>query len=370
MYRSNSKEWQSARNMVHTAFANTSELAGAEIQSGKLTRSVAGVGIRLLLLTSSLLACSTDRSITSPIPIVSREELIQALSPEAAKFVGSDGRLQLGAPTNTGRDQISGEQAGALAVGVAKFNLPYTSKKWDAQHGSPIAYQHLAVCGQPLYAASPFERLEIDDPSTQAHPLQKALGPHWLVTLCGPAGDQQVKIVVSAYSTELTIDARGAVVFPPIGGDDFSPEGVPSARIADELPSAEAAVVLAAKLTGRRVAAVPELISPFYRDGDPFGARWRIRLDGPAHVRAATGQVIETSEVYISHVHDTDKPGSRTWASEPVQPAYVDVTYWPLAQVGENYDAYVQRRDAGTHLIHAVRRADMPVTFTAGIIAP
>lgn len=370
MHRSNLREWQPARSIVHSAFVNTSELGGAEIKSVRLIRSVAGVGIRLLLLTSALLACSADRSITAPIPTVSREELIQALSPEAARFVGSDGKLQLGAPTNTGRNQISGEQAGALAVGVAKFNMPYLSKMWDAQHGSPIDYQHLAVCGQPLYAASPFERLDIDDPSTQAHPLQKALGPQWLVTLCGPAGDQQVKITVSAYSTDLSIEADGSVKFPAFGGDDFMFEGIPFVGLANELPSPEAAVVLAAKLTGRRVGAVPELIAPFYQDGDPFGELWRIRLDGPAHVRAAAGQLIETSEIYISHVHNTNRPGSRTWASDAVQPAYVDVTFRPMGYAGENYGEYLKRAEAETRIIRAVRRAGMPITFIAGTITP
>jgi hypothetical protein len=94
------------------------------------------------------------------------------MTPEGARAIGPDDRLQLAPPPNTGRPQISSQQAGKLAVSLAKHFLPYTHSFWDNQRGRTIDYQKLVVCNTPVYAASPFERLEMDDPTTQAHYLQ------------------------------------------------------------------------------------------------------------------------------------------------------------------------------------------------------
>lgn len=316
-----------------------------------------------ILASVAILACSESRTVTSPVSDVTREELLQALTPEAALSVRTDGRLQLSPPLNTGRAQISGTQAGKLAVAAAKFNFPYGSTYFNGQHGSPIAYQKLSVCGDPLYVTSPFERLEIDDPSTVAHPVQKELGPSWLVKLCGPAGDAQMNVVIAAYSTALSIMSNGEIDFPPIGGADIAAEGIPTDRPGDELPSAEAAVVVASKLTGRRVTAPPILVAPFYlKEGSPLIARWQVSLDGAAQLPVAAGAA-QVSKVYVSAVRDYQKPPSRNWVAAATQPATVQVTYYPMAVVGENYDAYQARRAVGTRILDAVRRPDMPIVF-------
>lgn len=324
-----------------------------------------------LAIPFSLAACSGDRDVTSPAPQVTRAQLIEAMSPSAAAAVGSDGKLDLGAPLNTGRTQITGAQAGILAVAVAKYNLPYANKFFDGQRGRPIAYQKLTVCGAPLYASTAFDRLAIDDPATAAHSLQKALGPWWLVKLCGPGTGPQMNIAVSAYSTDLGIAEDGGVDFPAIGGNDFVPEGIPVGQEANELPSPEAAVVLAASLSGRRVAAVPELIAPFFRNGSPFGARWRMRLDGPARIRGASGQSMESSEVFISRVRATTRSqATRSWTADPAQPADVEVTFVPQLIVGEHMDAFLQRQKEGTRIMSAVRRVGVPISFSPATITP
>lgn len=291
------------------------------------------------------------------------------MTPEAALAIGPDDRLLLAAPPNTGRPQISGVQAGAFAVSLAKYYLPYTNTHWDSERGKPVDYQKLAVCGSPLYASSPFERLEIDDPAARAVPLQKALGPLWLVNLCGPSGPPQLHIAVSAYSTDLRLDASGVIEFPPVSGGDFFPEAVPISGLSEELPSAEAAVVLSAALTGRRVAAAPELIAPFYINESPYGSRWRITLDRPVRLRATSGESIETSEIFIRRTR-LAQPVSQLWGPTPVQPESVDVVYIPQSRVGEDYNAYLARRAAETRTLHVRRLPNMPISFLAGGILP
>lgn len=323
---------------------------------------------RSLSLVGVLITGCTDAHVTAPLAEVTRAELLKAMTPEAATTVDKNGRIQFPAVANTGRAQISGGQAGALAVAVAKYNMPYLSEVWDGQHGGPIAYQKLATCGDPVYAASPFERLPNDDPSLPAHHLQKGLGPFWLVRLCGPAGDPQVNVAVAAYSTELGITSGGAVDFPAIGGGDFGFEGIPKQALVDELPTAEAAVVLAARITGRLVAAAPELITPFFKDDSPFGSRWRIRLDGKARLKNSAGEFMEASELFIGRVRTTKAvPSSRAWTADGRQPSDVEVTFIPQARVGENIKDYTLRQQLETRVIRVPRLPGTPISFSAAL---
>lgn len=306
-------------------------------------------------------ACATDQP-TSPLPAITRAQLLEAMTPEASALITPDGKLELAPLIETGRAQISGEQAALLAVAVARFNLAYSASVWDAQRGKPISYGKLVACGDPLYAESPFKRLTIDDPVTAAHPLQKGVGPFWLVKLCA-GGEPQMNIAVSAYSTDLSINPDGGIKFPATGGGDFLPEGISASAQADELPSPEAAVVLAAGLTRQRVAAAPRLVLPFFKDDSQFGARWYLELDRPARMTKATGEIVETSQIYISRIRRSRSPNSRQWLAETEQPDYVEVTFVPLGELGETMEEVQARREAGTRVLHANRRPEVPIRF-------
>ena len=318
-----------------------------------------GAFLRPLLVLSSI-ACSNEPS--APLPTITREQLLAAMTPEAAVAVGQDGKLRLTTHIDTGREQISAQQAARLATPVAKSFLPLLASFFNEQRGKPIAYSKLVVCGDILYGEPTFERLLIDDSIENAHPLQKALGPWWLVKLCAEGGPQ-VQIAVSSYSTDLSISSTGDIVFPAIGGNDFIAEGIPVKGQEKELPTAEAAVVLAAELTGHRVSAVPRLILPFYMDDSPFGARWYIQLDAPSRMRNSEGKIFETSEIFISRIRATRTPGSRLWSADEPQPDFVEVTFVPLGVLGETREQVEARRAAGTTILHAMRRATVPVRF-------
>lgn len=315
-------------------------------------------------------ACGDRSMSTAPVPQVSRAEILQALTPEAAAAVGSDGRLPAPQPLETGRPQLAVATAESLAVAVARRNLPYDRERLDREHGGPIAYRWMIPCGRTAYAAPAFERLAGDDPATAAWPEQKAFGPWWLVTLCAPGGEPQLSVAVSAYATELRVTADGSIEFPAIGGNDFLPLGIPRGRAADELPTAEAAAVLAAKLSGRRVAAAPELVAPYYREDAPQGARWRVRLDGPARILTAGGSAAVVTEVYVSRVPRRGASRERTWAAAASQPAAVEMVLTPPARVGENLNDYLRRKQAEARTVSVARRPAVPIIFDAGAFAP
>jgi hypothetical protein len=106
---------------------------------------------------------------------------------------------------------------------------------------------------------------------------------------------------------------------------------------------------------------------PFFMDDNPLGARWRVRLEGQAHVRTRAGQTAEASELYVSRIRSDNRAGSRAWIADAIQPNDVSVTYMPLTFVGENINDYVRRQQAETRSIRAVRRPDIPVNFSATI---
>lgn len=336
----------------------------------RFTEALSRPYIICLIVALGVNACSGDRSVTPRAPEAARAELLAVMTSSAAEAIGPDGKLDLGAPTGTGRAEISAARAGALAVALARNNLPYNHAWYDRMRGRPIPFQRLSVCGEPLRAASPFERLAIDDPDTDPHPVQKSVGPFWLVRLCGPGGEAQINVVVSAYATDLVIRSDGTIDFPAIGGGNFMSEAIPIDQPDDGLPSAEEAVLIAAKLTGRRVAAVPELIAPYFREAGPLSARWRIRLDGSARLRGSNGQTIQLSELYLSQVRTNHRTPSRTWAAETVQPDVVEVTFVPLPRVGEHIDAYLMREKEGTKVVQARRRVGVPFRFAAASMAP
>ncbi|MEJ7759047.1 MAG: hypothetical protein WKF55_05590 [Gemmatimonadaceae bacterium] len=91
-------------------------------------------------------------------------------------------------------------------------------------------------------------------------------------------------------------------------------------------------------------------------------------LDRPARDRTADGRIVETSERYISQVRATNKPASRTWVAELVQPAEIAVTFVPQARVGEQMADYLARQKAEMRVLRAIRRVDVPISFAASVI--
>lgn len=316
-----------------------------------------------ILLSVADIGCDHDPTI--PIPEPARQEVLNALTPEAAAALDADGRFQLAPPRSTGRPQVSEQRAADLAVALARFNLILDGGRYREQRGGPISFERLFSCQRPLYAEAPFDRLVIDTVEKPAHPLQKGTGPFWLVKLCGPDGPE-LNVAVSAYSTELSITPAGRVEFPAIGGGDFFAQGIPALRSHDDLPSAEAAAVLAATVSNRRVAMVPTLILPFFRDGAPTDARWRLLLDGLVRMRTATGGVLETRELYVSRIREGN--GSRFWVADATQPDFKEVVFVPLTFVGEKFDDYLKREIAEMRTLHAIRLPDVPIAFTAATI--
>ena len=279
----------------------------------------------------------------------------------AADALGADGQLRLAvvAPNQTARTEISESQARKLAQAYVLTHARGERKILERDHGGPINLDALHVCGRVWYASSAFEPLPSDVPAA----FHRIYGPWWLVTLCGPGEAPQVSVAVSAYSTELTIRSDGRLAYPPEFGEEMHVLGIPT-KLAAGVPSApERAVSIAARLTGVRVAGVPELIAP--PPGQfPQTARWRLPLERGVALTAGNGKgspvrtFAGVREVFVS----TTKFASPNTAeiADVDQPATRSFTYRVGSVLGSTRAQIAARRSA---TVSVVRRRAFPVRY-------
>jgi hypothetical protein len=184
------------------------------------------------------------------------------------------------------RRMVTGAAAAALKAD-GTFALPDSVVHPPGQLGQEDAVafveeiqRYSRPCGRPVYARSAVEPL-----GTEVSPMtRRRFGPHWIVALCDPGGGRPTAIeTFSALATEVRASSqqvrdRGMIVsdlmshrYPAAASPDmFSPEGV--ARFAFEE-------------TGRRVAAVPDLIDVL-PPASNAALRWRVMLESPVLVRS------------------------------------------------------------------------------------
>jgi hypothetical protein len=238
-------------------------------------------------------ACDRAADTMPTTPALSRTVLEPSLlTSEAARHLNAEGQFILSAPAAGAVPMITEAEAKVRAVAWARdfgsFNRSYLEK----YHGAPIDFTKLQACSRAYFAASPYEDLPAGVPNF----VRNYLGPQWLVSLCAADGTPQVSLAIAAYSTDVTVES-GHLKQAPFGGAEHFWEGISRGT---ELPVApERAAELAARLTGRRVAAVPELVLSDAHYAPQY-ARWRIVLDDPALFRSLkSGTSIRTAEVYI-----------------------------------------------------------------------
>ncbi len=246
--------------------------------------------IPIVILALLAVACGDRRlpTATDPGTIGSKY-----LTGEAATRLNANGQFTLPAPVPGAFPEISATQAQALAVVFVSRFLPDVQPDLERQHGGKIDLGRLQPCGRTFYESSAYTDVAGAIPNW----ARKGVGPFWMVSFCAPAGDEQVSVAVSSFDTDLSI-IDGLIRFPQRDGMSLYPTGV-SPSVVSIPASPERAAQLAASLTGRRVAQVPELVRFSISDMPQIG-RWRITLDGPAHVRGdSTGTVSDTPELYV-----------------------------------------------------------------------
>jgi hypothetical protein len=274
-----------------------------------------------------------------------------AVTGAAADAIRPNGQIQL-APPAGGADELTALEAVNFASAWTRDYAPMTRSWLEGTHGAAINFKTLKSCGRPLYARSAFSA----PPQSIPGPYRRSHGPWWLVTFCDAAGSPSVSIAVSAWATELTMQA-GKLRFPRISGDEIVAIGVPGGHVGEYPMPPEMAVEMAAQQAGKPIANVPDLVAPVPSDGPPQLARWHLTLAGPTTVRTSSGERA-TNEVFVgpTHVGGSDVATS---AAAPEQPVAIDLIWTPVPVAGERHAAYAARAIRQTTKI--LRRVDTPV---------
>lgn len=95
-------------------------------------------------------------------------------------------------------------------------------------------------------------------------------------------------VAVSAHATNVELDS-GQLRFPPIGGEWFHWRGIAKSQRSELPVGPEAAAVEVARLTGKRVLQVPELILASRPQASPTEPLWRVTIENEAAVELRTG---------------------------------------------------------------------------------
>ena len=198
-----------------------------------------------------------------------------AVTPEVAKSLTPLGQFVLSGPQQGPIAQLTEDQARNIGrIWIRQF-FPWVHTELDREHGSRINGATLRVCQRVYYADSPYEPI----PNTSdAGAARRAFGPWWIVPLC-VEGHPQALLGIAAFATDIRIE-NDAIRLPGFSGNEFTWRGIPQS-IAEFPVSPEAAATLVAAASGARIAAVPRLLMPDFRNGGPEAARWQFVLNVP-----------------------------------------------------------------------------------------
>ena len=220
-----------------------------------------------------------------------RGDLASVLTPDVrtqlvqGEFVMPEASFQAG--------EIDAAQAKALANAYWHVRPDAFRGAVDVDRGAAVHFATLRPCGQAYYAASAYR-------SVPGHPdaiIQKLLGAYWLVPMCENM-TEEVLISVSARASDAEV-VNGQMVRS--GSGNFQVIGVPEGVTIPAPPELIAEFV--ANVTGRRIAAVPELVMRPFPKGAAV-AVWRVVLDAPATVVGRTsGKASEVTALVAGHLN-------------------------------------------------------------------
>ena len=297
-------------------------------------------------------ACSEPRS-TSPDGTVGADLVTAAV----ASQLDASGHFRLPRVSPGRSGELTASRAELLGTAFLHQLGPMIQGSLEGDHGGPINVKALSVCGRTLYASTAYEPVDSQvSANAMGRVYERIFGPWWLVTFCDRGGELQVGLAVSAYATDLRIEADGQLNLPLIGGEWFHWEGIPKAAAGEWPASPEHAVQMAAKLTGRRVATLPEFIAPGITGGSPFHGHWRMGLDGSAEYRRVdTGAQVRAEDSYIGNAPGAIAPAA--FLPTPEQPEGKVFRYRTNAVIG----APAQPPEYAASYVR--RRSDVPVDF-------
>jgi hypothetical protein len=233
-------------------------------------------------------------------------------------------------PTEIDGPLITREQAGEFAVAFVRKWGRFYVEDWSKERGSPVDPASLSPDPRIFYAETSFGRVP-----DGFHPaFRRAYGPWYLVTLV-QGGKPAVLVAVSAYNTDLRIDAHGLLVHPFFSGNDFHAVGIAArtGTLGVRPITPEQAVEAVGRRTGARTQQTPDL-HLLGKGQHPANAVWRLDLDRPVRVRVAGG-ARQVRALFAG-------PGGRYYIPSAQQPAGYQGT-------GLRYDASGER--IGTDLL-------------------
>ena len=219
------------------------------------------------------------------------------MTAEAAAALGSDGRFRLPSPTPR---SISRAHAESLALAISRFygdpSLQGNTRAYlEDQHGGPIDFLHLRLCGRSHYLLSVTTVPDAPDY------VVRYVAPQWVFPLCDPQGIPSLILEVPDALPAISVSPTGRLTFALVSGNDWVPQGIPPGVEEGLALSPEQAVAFAAPLSGRRVTRVPEMLMRFsVVRGVATCAVWRTELDAPLTLHGRTsGRDTTTTEVFL-----------------------------------------------------------------------
>lgn len=265
-------------------------------------------GRRPFLLVVLTLACASGCEDDAPTQALSPPDIAQHVTGAAAAALGPDGQFPDTEPAPRERPIISRARARELALGYVNSYGQFLKDAWERRHGARINLRGLRAAPRVYYAESPYGAF----PEGPYHPaFRRGFGPYYLVTLTD--GDVPVLVVaVSSFNTDVRLDERGQVHETPRGGNEFRSAAIPRDQRAFRPIGPEEAVERAARMTGARAVAPPELL---LRAGwHPAAAFWKVPLNRAVRARVGKArQPVMVDALYVdgegrSFIPSADQP--------------------------------------------------------------
>ena len=248
--------------------------------------------VRSATFLLSMTAC--EGSIQAPRERAGTVDVRPYVTPQVLASLGPDGTFSTEAAAPEPFDQITPEAAQAQAVAALKAFGPGLRGYLEEGHGGPIDFSAV-VPTRVYYATSAYDQTI---PPEFNLAMRKLAGPYYMVVLSSSEEAPVVSVAVSAYNTDIGVQAGQLVYRNTEEGHAFRLKGIKATDDGLPLPP-ERAVQIASSAAGVRVAGSPRLQLSTVRQ-IPQAAWWRVPLERSVRVHDAdSGKDVEASELLV-----------------------------------------------------------------------
>lgn len=246
----------------------------------------------MLLAGVSVAASCSNAEIWSP-------PLESIVAPHLVSQLGESGEFSAPAVPSEAWPQLGYGGARRFAEAYVRSFGSTSKSLWSKDASVAIEPKDLRICSGPLFAKSAYTFGADDIPEA----LRNAVGGQFIVQYCDATGSARLLVSIAASATSLRIVQGGRLEFPREGAENsILAQGIQREFSgAPAIPPMREAMLLAAATTGRKIAAIPELVLAPIPSGALF-ARWRITLDEPVSVSTLRGgSVTGVTTVFVGN---------------------------------------------------------------------